>query len=188
MTRATALAIGMAALLWQPAPAASAPIPWGNEPISYTVVDQDLRDLLTEFGTRIGVPVRVSEAVKARVRGRLPPAPPREFLERLSQIYGLEWFYDGGTLWVTAAAEDQSKLLRLGPVEFGQLSDAMGSMGISDTRWPLRASTDAGLVMVNGPPRYVTMTEQMLQALQQRAQPSQTQGMTIFRGKPANPS
>lgn len=189
MLRVTGAILGVAAsVLLHAQPVAAAPVPWNDEPFSYTVVDQDLRGLLTEFGARIGVPVRVSDTVKARVRGRLPPSPPREFLQRLAEIYGLEWFYDGGTLWVSAATESQTKLLRLGPVEFGQLAGTMQELGVSDERWPLRKSGDAGIVMVNGPPRYVAMAEQALIALQQRARPPQAGGVEVFRGQPTSAS
>ena len=189
MLRVRGAAFGIAtAVLLQMQPAVAAPVPWGNEPFSYTVVDQDLRDLLSELGARMGISVRVSDAVKARVRGRLPPAPPQEFLQHLAAIYGFEWFYHGGTLWVSASSENQTKLLHLGPVEFSQLANTMQDLGISDERWPLRNSSDAGIVMVNGPPRYVAMTEQSLTALQQRAQPTQAEGVKIFHGPGASAS
>ena len=166
-------------------PAHAAPVPWNDEPLSYTVVDQDLRELLGEIATRLGVRVRVSDAVKARVRGRLPPAPPREFLSRLASIYGFEWFYDGGTLWVSSPAESQTHMLQLGPITLEQLSTASDELGVADTRWPLRASGEAGMVVVNGPPRYVAMTEEALSALQQRARRPVATEIRVFRGQAA---
>lgn len=168
----------LAATLLVAAPVRAARVPWSDEPLAYTVVDQELRELLAEIGVRLGVSVRVSDAVKARVRGRLPAAPPREFLDRLASIYGFEWFYDGGVLWVSAVSESQSRILQLGPVPFEQVAATMDELGLSDTRWPLRGSSQAGIVMVNGPPRFLTMAEQVLTALQQRAH-----GPVLFRGK-----
>ena len=164
-------------------PARAAEVPWPDEPLAYTVVDQDLRDLLAEIGTRLGVRVRVSDAVKARVRGRLPPAPPREFLARLASIYGFEWFYDGGTIWVSAPSESQTRMMQLGPVPFEQMATAMNELGLSDERWPLRGSGEAGVVVVNGPPRFVAMAEQALAALQQRARPPVAADIRVFRGQ-----
>lgn len=164
-------------------PTAAAPVPWSEEPLSYTVIDQELRDLLTEVATRLGVRIRVSDAVKARVRGRLPPAQPREFLTRLASIYGFEWFYDGGTLWISSPAESQTRMMALGPVAFDQMTAAMDELGLSDERWPLRASSQAGVVVVNGPPRFVAMAEQALSALQQKARPPAPSEIRIFRGQ-----
>lgn len=176
------LAAGLFAVA--PGPARAAQVPWPEEPLSYTVVDQDLRELLAEVGTRLGVSVRVSDAVKARVRGRLPAAAPREFLGRLASVYGFEWFYDGGTLWVSAPSESQTLLLPLGPVAFERLSAAMDELDLSDPRWPLRGSGQAGVVVVNGPPRFVAMAERTLAALQQRARPPTPGELPrIFRGQ-----
>ena len=169
-----------------PRPAAAAPVPWPDEPLAYTVVDQDLRDLLAEIGTRLGVRLRVSDAVKARVRGRLPPAPPREFLARLASIYGFEWFYDGGTIWVSAPSESQTRMMQLGPVAMEQVAAAMDELGLSDPRWPLLGSEQAGVVVVNGPPRFVAMAEQALAALQQRARPPVASDIRVFRGQSAS--
>ena len=183
LERATALLLGAALSLALPGPAGAAPVPWPDEPLAYTVVDQDLRDLLAEIGTRLGVRVRVSDAVKARVRGRLPPAPPREFLARLASIYGFEWFYDGGTIWVSAPAESQTRMMQLGPVPYEQMTAAMDELGLSDDRWPLLGSGQAGVVVVNGPPRFVMMAEQALAALQQRARPQVGADIRVFRGQ-----
>lgn len=168
-------------------PARAAQVPWSDEPLAYTVVDQELRELLAEIGTRLGVSVRVSDAVKARVRGRLPPAPPREFLTRLASIYGFEWFYDGGTLWVSVPSESQTRLLPLGPVSFERMAATMDRLGLSDPRWPLRGSGESGMAVVSGPPRFVTMAEQTLAALQQGAQPPPPGDIRIFRGRTTAP-
>ena len=162
--------------------ARAATVPWSEEPLSYTVVDQELRDLLVEVGGRLGVRVRVSDQVRGRVRGRLPPAPPQEFLSRLAAIHGFEWFYDGGILWISAQSESQTRMLQLEQVTLDQVTTAMDELGASDPRWPLRGSGQAGVVMVNGPPRYVAMAEQTLQALQARMKPVRNGGVLVFRG------
>ena len=163
----------------------AAEVPWPDEPLAYTVVDQELRDLLAEIGTRLGVRVRVSDMVKARVRGRLPPAPPREFLARLASVYGFEWFYDGNTIWVSVPSESQTRMMQLGPVPFEQMATTMDELGLSDERWPLRGSEQAGVVVVSGPPRFVAMAEQALAALQQRARPPVSGDIRVFRGQSA---
>ena len=159
----------------------AAPVPWSEEPLTYTVVDQDLRELLAEVGTRLGVSVQVSPAVKARVRGRLPSAPPQEFLTRLAAIYGFEWYYDGGTLWITAPSEKQTRMLPLDGVTLEKVVMSLDELGASDPRFPLRGSTQANQVLVSGPPQYVAMAERTLQALQTQSRPN-VSGVTVFRG------
>ena len=174
------LAAGFAALIIASS-AGAAPLPHGNEPVTYAVVDQDLRDVITEVAQQSGLRVSLSEAVHGRVRGRLPPAPLSDFLDHLAATYGLDWYYDGSALFVTAAAEATSKLLSLGLVSLPQLDVNLDALGATDLRWPLRGSTDGRLVVVDGPPRYVQLVEQTLTALsQQRGQSVDKVG--VFRG------
>lgn len=181
-TRRPALAAAAALALCAASPALAAPVPWSEEPLTYTVVDQDLRELLAEVGTRLGVSVQVSPAVKARVRGRLPSAPPQEFLSRLAAIYGFEWYYDGSTLWVTAPSEKQTRMMPLDGVTVDQINLALDELGASDARFPLRGSVSANQVVVSGPPQFVAIAERTLQALQSRNRPN-VSTITVFRGQ-----
>ena len=170
---------GLAVLI--SSPAWPAPLPQSDRPVAYAVVDQDLRDVVTEVAQQSGLRVSVSDAVHGRVRGRLPPAPLADFLNHLAATYGLDWYYDGSTLFVTAAAEAASKLLSLGLVSQPQLEANLDALGVTDARWPLRGSPDGRLVVVSGPPRYVQLVEQTLSALsQQRGQSVDKVG--VFRG------
>ena len=161
--------------------ARAAPLPHSDQPVTYTVVDQDLRDVITEVAQQSGLRATVSDAVHGRVRGRLPPAPLEDFLNHLAATYGLDWYYDGSALFVTTAAEATSKLLSLGLVSLPQLQANLDALGVTDVRWPLRGSSDGRLVVVNGPPRYVQLVEQTLTALsQQRGQ--SVDKVAVFRG------
>ena len=101
--RAAAVAAIVACLIL-PAPLSAAEPDWPQGPYKYLVIDQTLRDVLLEFGRRINVPVRVSDAVgERRLRGMMPAASAREFLQSLCERYGLVWYYDGARLHVDAA-------------------------------------------------------------------------------------
>jgi type III secretion protein C len=143
--------------------------PWEARRFDYAVVDQDLRELLVEFGRRVGLGVSVSDAVRGRVRGRLPSLPPRELLGHLAAVHGFDWFVDGATLHVSTMGESTSRLVDLGPVPAGELEEALRALGILDPRWPLRAAGGGlGLALIAGPPRYVSLVEQTLAALARR--------------------
>jgi type II secretory pathway component GspD/PulD (secretin) len=177
---AACAASGLAAL-----PAHAAEPNWPTQPLAYTVIDEDLRDVLADVGNKIGVAVNVSAAVHGRVRGHLPDAPPRQFLDNLATLYGLNWYYDGGTLYVTRASEQSSRLLQLGPVPLATLTDALDQLGVSDPRWPVRGATDGGLAIVSGPPRYVALVSETLSSLIDHAKPKPDEAASqvrIFHG------
>ncbi|WP_342724025.1 hypothetical protein AAFG07_33805 [Bradyrhizobium sp. B097] len=95
-----------------------APLTLPSTPYSYTVLDQDLATALQEFGHNRNIRVNVSTEVKGRIRGRLPELPPGEFLDRLINLYDLQWYHDGRVLYISDAHEAQSRLLILNPISF----------------------------------------------------------------------
>lgn len=142
-----------------PAPAPQLRLP--SEPYQYTVIDQDLRTALREFGANLGVRVSISDAVQGRVRGRLPPLSPRDFLSRLADLYGLDWYYDGYIIAVTAQSEGVTKVIPTTGLPFPQLKAKLDTLGLTDERFVARPEgTGAELMLVAGPPRYVQLVEE----------------------------
>ena len=79
---------------------------WATGPYRYIVVDQDIRAILTEFGRNMNVTVKVSDQVAVRrIRGRLPVAGAKDFLNRLCESYGLAWYFDGAVLHISGTTE-----------------------------------------------------------------------------------
>lgn len=148
-------------------PASAATPNWGRAPYRYVSVEQDIRDLLKDFAARLGLTIQMSERVQGTVRGRLPPAPPRDFLEQLARTYGLLWYWDGFILWVYSLEEADSRVLKLQTAGTQQLADALAELDIWDDRFPIRASQSSSILHVTGPPRYVELvnaTAEMLEA------------------------
>ncbi|WP_092262184.1 secretin N-terminal domain-containing protein [Bradyrhizobium sp. Rc3b] len=150
--------------------ALGAPLALPSTPYSYTVLDQDLAAALQEFGNNLNIRVNVSTGVKGRIRGRMPDLPPREFLERLINLYNLQWYYDGLVLYVSDAHEAQSRLLVLSPISFDAFKAALDALNIFDERYIVRAVPGDGLVFASGPPRFVALVEQTLKGLAAEAQ------------------
>ncbi|MDE5457196.1 MULTISPECIES: secretin N-terminal domain-containing protein [Bradyrhizobium] len=147
-----------------------APLSLPSAPYSYTVLDQDLSAALLEFGNNLNIRVNVSAEVKGRIRGRMPDLPPREFLDRLTNLYNLQWYYDGLVLYVSAANEAQSRLLVLKPISFDAFKAALDALNISDERYLVRPAPGDGLVLVSGPPRFIALLDQTLNGLVAEAQ------------------
>ena len=162
----SALAFGVAA----PAAPHAMELRLGTEPYSYTVIDQDLRLALREFGANLGVRVALSDGVQGRIRGRLPPLAPRDFLSRVTEIYGLDWYFDGYTIAVTAQAEGVSRVLSTAGAGVAQVKAGLEALQVADARFVARAEGLGGeLMLVAGPPRYVQLVEQATAELVARA-------------------
>lgn len=158
-------------------------LPWPDKPYPYVVLDQDVRDVLAAFGSNLDVPVKVSDKVSGRARGRLPELTPQKLLDHLAASFGLQWYYDGQVLYVTTVEEAVSEMLPLGTIRFEELQASLASLKLDDPRFPLRPLASANVALVSGPPRYVALVKETMQALQQAYQ-FQT---TIVRGRTGKP-
>ncbi|EIM31010.1 secretin N-terminal domain-containing protein [Microvirga lotononidis] len=168
------------------------PLSLPSTPYRYTVLDQDLSAALREFGNNLKISVNVSAEVKGRVRARMPDLPPREFLDRLTELYDLQWYFDGLVLYVSAAKEAQTRMLVLAPIRFEAVRTALDDLGISDDRYVVRPAPGNGLILVSGPPRFVALVEQTFnslvaeaQAQLQAAAPTRQTVLILFRGSSA---
>lgn len=164
----------------------AAPLPDARRVVSYSVVDQDLRDVITGIAAQLGLRAVISSHVHGQVHGRLPPAPAAIMLDRLGGLYGFDWYYDDRTVFVTAYDEAVSKVMPLGPVSASGLMRTLRKLGVSDDRWPVRIDSAAGVAAVDGPPHYAMLVDQTLAALAASAKTGVTD-VHVFRGTAASP-
>ena len=175
----------MAGAAWAAEPA------WPTAPYTYVVVDQDLRSVLQQFGANLGLRVVLSDAVQGHVHGRLPELPPRQLLDHLAQTYGLDWYYDGLVLSISATSEATTKFLPLQGLSADSVRDGLNAAGVLDPRFPLRPGPAHDIMLVSGPPHYVALVQQSLSAMvaDRPAPPAVTAEapatLVIFRGSAA---
>lgn len=177
-------------LIAAPLPAAveahAAPLPDARRIVSYSVVNQDLRDVIAGIAAQLGLRAVISPHVHGEVHGRLPAAPAATMLDRLGGLYGFDWYYDDRTVFVTAYDEAVSKVMSLGPVSARGLVQTLNELGVSDDRWPVRIAPAAGVAAVDGPPHYAMLVDQTLAALTAGARSGVTE-VHVFRGTAASP-
>ncbi|MCK1717436.1 nodulation protein NolW [Bradyrhizobium sp. 141] len=173
--------------------ARGAPLSLPSTPYRYTVLDQELSAALQEFGNNLNIKVAISAEVKGRIRGHMPDLPPREFLDHLTQLYNLQWYYDGLVLYVSTAKEAQTRLLLLTSISCDALKATLDALAISDERYIMRSAPGDGLVLASGPPRFIALVDQTLNGLVAEAQarprsvemPSRESVLMLYRGTSA---
>ncbi len=166
--------------------ARAAALPDEHRVVRYSVVDQDLRDVIAGIAAQLGLRAVISPRVHGQVHGRLPAAPAVTMLDRLGGLYGFDWYYDDRTVFVTAYDEAVSKVMPLGPVRAGELEQTLQELGVSDDRWPVRIATASGVAAVDGPPHYAMLVDQTLAALAAGARNGVTE-VHVFRGTAESP-
>ena len=144
---------------------------WPPGSYSYLVIDQDIKDVLTEFGRNVDVPVNISEQVKGRLRGRLPVTSAKEFLDKLCESYGLLWYFDGAALHISAKSEVRTESIDIGRLPVENLTDELNKLGIADPRFPVRGVPGGSVVLVSGPAPFIALVRHTLTAMVRRVAP-----------------
>ena len=144
------------------APAAPS-IPWKMP--SYTLVarDMDLRMALDTFAVAQGLSVVMSDSVAGRFSGDFKDVPPSDFLDRIATTHNLMWYYDGAALYVYGASEIATMLVDLKYMKAGEVRQMLAELGVEDSRFPLKTTSNDELVMVFGPPRYVALVAETIE-------------------------
>ncbi|MCT8345970.1 type III secretion system outer membrane ring subunit SctC [Photorhabdus temperata] len=142
---------------------------WLPMPYDYLAKGESLRDVLVNFGANYDASVVVSDKVTDQVNGHFEQDGPQEFLQHLSSLYNLVWYYDGSVLYVFKNSEIQSRLLKLEQTNATELQQAMKRSGIWEPRFGWRPDAGNQLVYVSGPPRYLELVDQTASALEQQS-------------------
>ncbi|WP_088343559.1 MULTISPECIES: type III secretion protein [Rhodomicrobium] len=141
-----------------PSPASAADAKWGAASYKYLIVDQDIRDVLVEFGRNANVPTQIAPTVGARrIRGPLASTKggtAQDFLQRFCDSYGLVWYFDGTVLHIAALEDIQTEVITLDKAKTGDILRRLGELGMTDARFALRAADNGGMLWVSGPPAY----------------------------------
>ncbi|HLP42598.1 MAG TPA: type III secretion system outer membrane ring subunit SctC [Fibrobacteria bacterium] len=170
------------ALLVPAAGLRAAELKWRNQPYTHMAQDEDLRDLLADFGADYGVRIVVSQRITDLVSGRFEGMDPRKFIEKICQAYGLKWYYDGASLFFYKNGEVRTRVFSLQFTNLSRLTGALRESGIWDDRYPVHAARSDDAVFVSGPPRFVDLvieTANRLEAKAMESAPTMADGQMV---------
>ncbi len=179
------LVVALALLVAAPVRAADAP--WAGRDYRYVVIQQDVREVLEEFGRNLSLPVAVSDAVTGEVNGDIDATRAGDFLRQVCAANGLAWFYDGYVLHVATRGELSQRLFDLDGVDRERL---LAALARSEIGAPLDATLidDGARLEVSGPPAWITSVARRLEGLRRPAPPAgPSGGVKIYRGSVATP-
>ena len=142
--------------------ALAAPIPWKTPTYTLVARDMNLRTALDTFAVAEGIPLVMSEGVQGVFSGDFKDIPSGEFLDRLATVHNLTWYYDGAALYLYGAGEVRTMLLDLQYMKAGEVRDMLAELGVEDSRFPLKTTSDDQIIMVAGPARYVSLIAELV--------------------------
>ena len=151
-----------AAALFGAGGAGASPIPWKLPTYTLVARGMDLRVALDTFAVAQGLSVVMSPSVSGTFSGDFKDASPDEFLDRLATTHNLIWYYDGAALYLYGAGEVTTMLIDLQYMKADEVTKMLAELGVEDARFPLKRTSNDELVMVSGPPRYVSLVAEMI--------------------------
>lgn len=139
---------------------------WMDERFSLAIQEHPLAEVLSEFASAAGAPLRLSEGAPkdALVNGRFENVTGAEFLDRVARDNGLDWRYDGGLIEVSGVGERVTRLVSLKGVSVIDLERTMRRLGIWEDKFRPKV-VDGALAHMNGPPRYIAAMEIVLEEM-----------------------
>jgi len=137
---------------------------WNAVGVDYVVVAQDLRDVLAEISNHLGISSFISEEIKGKVTQSPRKATMKETMDALQKRYGIVSYYDGGKIYYSLLKENVSQIISIGSAQFPVLRRQLVDLGVIDERFELKFSETGRSVFVSGPPRYVELVRQGVDA------------------------
>ena len=138
------------------------PIPWKTNEYTLIAREMSLRDALTAFGTAQGFSVIFSKGVSGRLSGDFRKLAPMDFLNRVTKLHNLTWYFDGSAFYIYTGGESINLLLELKYMKAQDLRAMLRELNVEDSRFPLKTTSNDQLIMVAGPPRYVELVAQLV--------------------------
>ncbi|MBC2677711.1 hypothetical protein [Pseudomonas baltica] len=160
---------------------------WAAQPYPYLIIDQDVRGVLQEMGSNLGIAVVIADAVKGKVRGKVRGDSAADFLAALSTANGLGWYFDGSTLFVDSANDTAARTFDTGTLSAAAVQGALAPLLAGGPRARLSVDASASTVRAAGSPGYLSLIDGQLAALRPplrrtaAAQPA-AGSVRIFRG------
>ena len=135
---------------------------WKTPTWSLVARGMDLRTALDTFAVAQGLSVVMSDQVCGVFSADFRDVPCEEFLERISAAHNLTWYYDGSALFIYGAGEIRTLLLDLLYMKAAEVRELLAELGVEDARFPLRTAANDEIIMVSGPPRYVSLVAELI--------------------------
>lgn len=159
---AAVLVLGLSASATCAEKPSSRKLPWKSSGYTLVARQMPIRSALESFSVAQGIPILMSDRVAGVLSGDFKGVAPADFLDRISAVHNLTWYYDGTALYIYTVGEMGSTLIDLKYMKAGEVLAMMVELGVEDSRFPLKTASNGELIMVSGPPRYVMLVSEMI--------------------------
>lgn len=169
-------------LAWAPIHAAAFPLPDAQAPYQFVSDDMELVEALRLFGRNLSIGIELDPAIQGKLSSASGVSQTRsrqEYLEALSEEFGLVWFFDGTILHVYPASSVETRFFALQELEATRVMHILGNLGVLQPKFLHRLDARNRVLLVSGPPGYVKTIKAALDALRE----SERARINVIRGE-----
>lgn len=152
---------------------------WSDKKFVYRADGKRLAEVLQDFAASQSVPVVIDAGVEGAVNAEFN-SKPEDFLGALSKSYGLIWYFDGVTLFVYPSRMMASRVFRMRGYDREQVKQMLNSLGLGDSRFPLRFNEAEQTLLAYGPPRHIELVQTVIDTLDGGARDKVGKSIQIF--------
>ena len=146
----------------------SGQIPWPDANFTYLAAHERIGQVYEGFARTFGISIQLSalsDTDQALVNGKINTATPTEFLNQMCAAYGMSWFYQNGTLYVSKNTERVVRAIQPPGMQIESMRNALIALGLLETKFGWGEIQDRGIALISGPPAYVDIITQAVATL-----------------------
>lgn len=153
---------------------------WSDKKFVYRADGKRLSEVLQDFAAAQSVPVVIDAGVEGAVNAEFN-TKPEDFLAALGKSYGLIWYFDGVTLFVYPSRMMTSRVFRMRGYDREQVKQMLNSLGLGDSRFPLRFNENEQTLLAYGPPRHIELVQTVIDTLDGGARDRVGKAIQVFK-------
>lgn len=132
----------------------------------YRTKDESVKGLLEAISSSMKRPVIISKLAAAKkISGEFVIVNPEVLLNKITNILGLIWFFDGQNIYVYEASEAKNILITLKNINFSVLENFLIKSKIYDDKYPIRGDDLSNTFYLSGPPIYIDLVRKAVETL-----------------------
>jgi type III secretion protein C len=146
----------------------ASPPPWPDASFTYIASHEKVSQVFIGFSRTFGLQIQLTRAAQddpAMVNGKITSSNPSEFLDQLGASYGMTWFCQSGTLYISKSTERLIRAIQPPGMQIESMKAALMEVGIFEKKFGWGEIQDRGVALVSGPPAYVEMVTQAVAEL-----------------------
>lgn len=131
----------------------------------YSANEASVRQVLSDLSRKTGLIAQVDDSIRAKVTVQNSEGTVGDLLDAALSQANATWWFDGAVLHVEPASEIKTVYLDTLSLSKRAIEREMENLGLFDTRFPLRTTSDGAVLKISGPGGYTDQVVSLISTL-----------------------